>query len=762
MQYAVLLILFPLIGVIINGFFGRKLPEKVVGWLASLLIGASFVVALSLAVQLAGIPSDVATEPAHGGHADAMHEDVIHAESTHDAGAVAAEELSHDSHEPAATEVHGEVESHEAMVDAHGEAEAQDVHGGCEGCEVSHPSVNVRHSRWLEIPVFTWIHVGDLDLGFTILVDPLSVVMMLVVTGISFLIHIYSIGYMAGDPRFRLFFVYLNLFVFFMLILVSGNSFPVLFIGWEGVGLCSYLLIGFWWGDMSKATAGMKAFIVNRIGDFGMLVAMFLLFHHLGTLTFQGVFEGAAAKWGADIGAPAITAITLMLLMGATGKSAQIPLYVWLPDAMAGPTPVSALIHAATMVTAGVYMIARSSVLFALAPAGMTTVAVVGALTAIFAATIGIKQFDIKKVLAYSTVSQLGYMVMACGVGAFTAGIFHLMTHAFFKALLFLGSGAVIHTMHGALHHVHDHHTDPQDMRNMGGLKKYIPLTYWLFVVATLAIAGIPGFSGFFSKDKILEMAFMMGTAEGLNPGNFLPYALGLIAAVITAFYMFRLVYLTFHGDYKGPKGSAEGLHESPPVMTMPLVVLAFLAVVGGYVGLPRVLSHVNHFENWLYPVFAPANRILDVVAHQVHAIPPGQAFHAFPHPEPWLEWVLIGVSVVAALVGISIAFTMYIKKGLVGEPDEKQAGFGKVLWQKYYIDEVYDALVIRPLIGICRFSWRIIDAAIIDGGMVLGTAKAVHWVGGGLRRVQTGVVSNYALMLVAGVLLVLVLFMFR
>jgi len=653
MQYSIWLILFPLIGVIVNGLLAKKWPEKVVGWLGSLMIMASFAVAVTLTVQLAGM------DP---------------------------------------------------------------------------------HHRSVDAVFFHWMNIGHLNLDFAFHIDPLSAIMMLVVTGISSLIHIYSIGYMKGDSRFRVFFTYLNLFVFFMLILVMGNSYPVMFIGWEGVGLCSYLLIGFWWEDMEKAKAGMKAFVVNRIGDFGMLIAMFLMFTHLGTLTFNEVFPAAAQTWGHHIDATPVIIITLMLLLGAAGKSAQFPLYVWLPDAMAGPTPVSALIHAATMVTAGVYMIARSSMLYMLAPTSMTVVALVGAFTAIFAATIGIKQFDIKKVLAYSTVSQLGYMVMACGVASFSAGIFHLMTHAFFKALLFLAAGAVIHTMHGGLHKIHDHHTDPQDIRNMGGLRKKIPVTYTVFIIATLAIAGIPGFSGFFSKDEILASAFAHG--------NYLPYAMGLIAAVITAFYMFRLVYLTFFGEYKGPKGSEEGLHESPKVMTIPLMILAFFSIVGGYIGLPIVFGeHAHVLKAWLDPVFHPAF----------------EAVHYHPHhPSISLEWMLIGTSVVAALVGIFYARHLYITKGQIAKSDSEQTGFGKVLWKKYYVDEIYDAGVISPLIAFCKTIWQKFDDLIIDSGMVIGTAKTVRWIGGGLRKIQTGIVGNYAIMLTVGVIAVLAAFLLR
>ena len=653
MDYAVLIIIFPLLGLILNGFFGRKWSETAAGWLASLMIGCSFIIAVALTLELFSL------DP---------------------------------------------------------------------------------HDRHVNVEIFRWITVGNLKLDFAFLIDPLSSVMILVVTGISFLIHIYSIGYMHGDPRVRLFFVYMNLFVFFMLVLVLGNSYPVMFIGWEGVGLCSYLLIGFWWSDQAKAEAGMKAFIVNRIGDFGMLIAMFLMFYNLGTLTFEGVFSGAAAQWGNDIGAPTITAITLLLLMGAIGKSAQLPLHVWLPDAMAGPTPVSALIHAATMVTAGVYMIARSNLLFMLAPTSMTVVAVIGALTALFAATIGLKQFDIKKVLAYSTVSQLGYMVMACGVGAFTAGIFHLMTHAFFKALLFLGSGAVIHTMHGALHLVHDHHTDPQDIRNMGGLKKYIPLTYTTFVIACFAIAGIPGLSGFFSKDEILASAYASG--------NIFAYILGLGAAILTAFYMFRLVYLTFHGEYKGPSGSAVGLQESPGTMTTPLVILAILSIIGGYIGLPLVLGEkINIFHDWMHPVFAEGVSLAH--SHPQHLT------HA-------AEWILLAVSVVAAIFGLSIAWSMYIKRKIVAKPDAEQRGIELVLYRKYYVDELYSFSVVKPLIQLSRWAWKIIDDGLIDSVMVLGSAKSVRWIGGGLRQMQTGAVGSYALMIAAGVIVILVFYLVR
>ncbi|NTU60156.1 MAG: NADH-quinone oxidoreductase subunit L, partial [Deltaproteobacteria bacterium] len=419
-------------------------------------------------------------------------------------------------------------------------------------------------ARFYQLRVFEWISSGSASIDLGYLMDPLSCVMCLVVTGVGFLIHVYSIGYMHHDPGHNRFFTYLNLFCFAMLTLVLGSNYLVLFVGWEGVGLCSYLLIGFWFEDAAKAAAGMKAFIVNRIGDFGFLIGMFLIFQTFGTLDFRTVMAAAPLKLA--LGGTLVTAMTLSLFVGATGKSAQIPLYIWLPDAMAGPTPVSALIHAATMVTAGVYMIGRSNVLYSLAPATMATVATVGAVTALFAGTIGVAQNDIKKVLAYSTVSQLGYMFIAMGVGAYVAGIFHLMTHAFFKACLFLGSGSVIHAMH-----------EEQDIRNMGGLRKYIPYTHWTFLIATVAIAGIPPLAGFFSKDEILWKAW--------SGGFKIQWLLGFLGAGITAFYMFRLVFLTFYGKERIDPHVKEKVHESPFTMTVPLMVLAALSIVGGWLG---------------------------------------------------------------------------------------------------------------------------------------------------------------------------------
>lgn len=582
-------------------------------------------------------------------------------------------------------------------------------------------------SRRIEQYVFTWLKAGNFELPFALLMDPLSGVMMLVVTGISFLIHIYSIGYMAGDKSIHRYFAYLNLFVFFMLLLVMGNNYLILFIGWEGVGLCSYLLIGFWFEDKAKAIAGKKAFIVNRIGDFGFLIGMFLIYTVYGSLVFSDVFKSAAAMGAA----PVVTAITLLLFVGATGKSAQIPLYIWLPDAMAGPTPVSALIHAATMVTAGVYMVARSNILYALAPTSLAVVAIVGGATALVAATIGIAQNDIKKVLAYSTVSQLGYMFMALGAGAFAAGIFHLMTHAFFKALLFLGSGSVIHAMHHHYHHLHDHHSDPQDMRNMGGLRKRMPLTFISFFAATLAIAGIPGLSGFFSKDEILWKTFLSGRM-GL-------YVIAVATAGITAFYMFRLVFMTFFGKFRGGKDD-HTVHESPLVMTVPLMLLAILSVIGGYVGIPAVLGGGNNFEHFLEPVFAEGEHIL----------------HHAAHPAASVEMGLMILSVVVALTGIGISYLFYMKKTDIPKNFVKKfAGLHKVVYNKYYVDEFYRDFVIRPFMKLNEFLSSFFDAKVVDGS-VNGIAAAVKWTSGKIKYLQTGLVQFYLLLMTIGIVVIL------
>jgi NADH-quinone oxidoreductase subunit L len=563
----------------------------------------------------------------------------------------------------------------------------------------------------VEKVVYTWIASGSFKVSVAFLIDPLSLIMLLVVSGVSTLIHIYSIGYMHDDEGFYRYFAYLNLFVFAMLILVSANNFLLMFVGWEGVGLCSYLLIGFWYEKQSASDAGKKAFVVNRIGDFGFLLGIFMIFWTFGTINFSEVFP-LAAKY--PMGSGIITAITLALFLGATGKSAQLPLYTWLPDAMEGPTPVSALIHAATMVTAGVFMVARCSTLFVLAPVSLTVVAAVGALTAIFAATIGMTQFDIKRVLAYSTVSQLGYMFLACGVGAFVSGIFHLMTHAFFKALLFLGSGSVIHGMHGE-----------QDMRHMGHLKKYMPITYWTFFLATLAIAGIFPFAGFFSKDEILF--------HSLVSGHYVFWGIATVAAFITAFYMFRAVFMTFHGEARFDLHHVHP-HESPPLMTFPLMTLAVLSVVGGFVGFP-IIEGANKFKNFLSPAITP-------LVHEVHA-------------PVWFEITMMIFSMAVAAVGIFMAYKMYIKKPEM--PDEvvkKIPVVYDLVYHKYYVDEVYDATVVEPIKNGSVFLWHGVDENVIDGA-VNGSATTVGWLSSHLRKLETGFVQNYALAILVGVVLV-------
>ena len=600
---------------------------------------------------------------------------------------------------------------------------------------------------------FSWMPVGDLQINAALQLDQLSMVMVLVITGIGTLIHIFSVGYMREDPGYPRYFAYLNLFVFFMLVLVLGASYPVMFVGWEGVGLCSYLLIGFWFSDKANADAGKKAFIVNRIGDFGFLVAMFLMFTNFSSLDFAGVNAGALAL---PVGAALTTSICLFLFLGCAGKSAQIPLYVWLPDAMAGPTPVSALIHAATMVTAGVYLVARSANLFSHSPVASLVVALIGGVTAIFAATIGLKQWDIKKVLAYSTVSQLGYMFIGVGVGAYTAGIFHLVTHAFFKALLFLGSGSVIYAMHAAYHHTHNH-DDAQDMRNMGGLKKYMPITFWLMWIATLAIAGIPVFAGFFSKDEILGSAFAHAQGSLLAdaslfgiPGStilYVVYVFGVVAAFLTAVYMTRMMLYTFHGPNRTGDQEREHLHEAPWVMTGPLVVLGILSAFGGWLNLPELLhlGRTGILESWLEPVVGSSEKTL--------AGPAGEIAHAAN-----TEIALLGIAVVIAVAGIAFAYFRLKPERLVPKSQSPEAeGFDRVLENKYYVDEAYDAVVVNPTYQISRnILWRGIDAGLIDGLFVNGSAalaRAFGWVG---SRFQTGAVGTYAWVLVAGVLAVL------
>jgi NADH-quinone oxidoreductase subunit L len=591
-----------------------------------------------------------------------------------------------------------------------------------------HPTAPLVFRYW------EWIPAGDLQVAFALQLDQLSAVMILVVTGVGALIHVFSVGYMHEDAGYARYFAYLNLFVFFMLILVLGANFPAMFVGWEGVGLCSYLLIGFWFNERVNADAGKKAFVVNRIGDFGFLVAMFLIFTRFGSLDFETVFAKAPAALLP--GGAAVTAITLFLFLGCTGKSAQIPLYTWLPDAMQGPTPVSALIHAATMVTAGVYLVARCGVLFALSPLGSATVAGIGALTALFAATIALKQWDIKRVLAYSTISQLGYMFVGVGTGAYAAGLFHLTTHAFFKALLFLGSGSVIHAMHSAYHATHTH-DDAQDMRNMGGLARYMPWTATLMWIATLAIAGIPPLSGFFSKDAILGAAFAEAT---VRPLWYLFWTMGVAAALLTAFYMTRLMLYTFHGPNRTGEREREHLHEAPPVMTGPLVVLGLLTVLGGGLNVPELFGGNALLERWLEPVTSVAQRIRPVV----------EVAHA-------TEWTVVVGAVLVAALGIVGAFRLLKPEALVpARLAPPETGLARLLWKKWYVDELYDAIIVRPLMWLSReVLWRIVDSRLVDGLLVNGTAaasRAVGWLG---SRLQTGEVGVYVVLFVIGVLAV-------
>ncbi len=577
------------------------------------------------------------------------------------------------------------------------------------------------------IHLFDWISVGSLSIPFALQIDQLSLLMTLIVTGVGFLIHVYSIGYMHGDKGFWRFFTYLNLFITMMLFLVLGNNFLLMFLGWEGVGLCSFLLIGFWHdrkfevGGADKETsmttdAAKKAFVVNRIGDFGFLIGMFLIYTLFGTLTFTDVFSKAATL---QSGSSIMFWITLCLFIGATGKSAQIPLFVWLPDAMAGPTPVSALIHAATMVTSGIYMIARCSILFALAPETMNIVAIVGISTAVFAATIGLVQNDIKKVLAYSTVSQLGYMFLALGVGAFTAGIFHVMTHAFFKALLFLGSGAVIHAMH-----------EEQDIQKMGGLKKYLPITFITFLIGTIAISGIPPFAGFFSKDEILWKAY--------SQGNIVLWLLGAIGAALTAFYMFRLVSLTFENKSRFDSHHTHP-HEAPKTMTIPLIILAVLSIVGGFVGIPESLGGGNAIEKFLEPIFEKAEFRLPLHHEGSHT----------------MEYILMIVSVAIAVISI-----WYARKKYVGQEsilvEENKSGFRKLLWNKYYVDEIYNFLFVNSTFKFSEsFLWKIFDVKLVDG-IVNGTASLISMISGQLRKIQVGIAQSYATVFVVGIIVIL------
>jgi len=577
---------------------------------------------------------------------------------------------------------------------------------------------------------FTWIAAGTFRAGFDLQIDQLTVVMLLVVTGVGLLIHIYSTGYLAHEGGYYRFFSYLNLFMFFMLILVLAANYVLLFVGWEGVGLSSYLLIGFYFLKKSASDAGKKAFIVNRIGDFGFMLGMFLLFRTFHTLDFNALFNSVAQQnsatepWG-QFGT--FTVACLLLFMGACGKSAQLPLYVWLPDAMEGPTPVSALIHAATMVTAGVYVVARSHILFTHSETALVVVAIVGCATACFAATIGLVQTDIKRVLAYSTVSQLGYMFLACGVGAFSAGIFHLMTHAFFKALLFLAAGSVIHAMGGE-----------QDMRKMGGLSKHIKYTYMTMLTATLAIAGIPPLAGFFSKDSILLSAF---NKEGGHP----LYAFGLLTALLTSFYMFRLIFLTFYGKPRYDEHHVH-VHESPWSMLGPLVILAVLSIIGGWLAAPALWGGTDYFTNFLAPVFGSheaVEAISEAAAHQ-------------------LEIILAVVAVVAALLGFGVAYWLYSKP--TGKPEQIAKSMKPVyntLLNKYYVDELYAAVIVKPLMWVSRqIFWQAVDVTVIDG-TVNGVASTLTVIGDGVRHTQSGNTRSYAVWVVVGAIVIIAVVFF-
>ncbi|THU42030.1 NADH-quinone oxidoreductase subunit L [Niastella caeni] len=562
--------------------------------------------------------------------------------------------------------------------------------------------------------LFDFISFGSLSIPFAFQIDQLSSLFLLIITGVGFLIHVYSAAYMHEErnDHFGRYFCYLNLFVFSMLLLVLGANYVIMFIGWEGVGLCSYLLIGYWFKNTEYNNAAKKAFIMNRIGDLGFLIAIFWLIAKLGTVTYTtpegtGVFDVFNKLTRTDY-----IGITLLLFVGATGKSAQLPLYTWLPDAMAGPTPVSALIHAATMVTAGIYMIARSNILYTMAPETQSVVAAIGLATALFAATIAIKQNDIKKVLAYSTVSQLGYMFLGLGVGAYTGAVFHVMTHAFFKALLFLGAGSVIHAMH------HE-----QDIRNMGGLKKHLPVTHLTFLIGCIAIAGIPPFSGFFSKDEILAAAFAK---------DHLYYYLGVAGALMTAFYMFRLYATTFLGKFRGTEEQKHHLHESPAAMTIPLIVLAILSIAGGFIGMPEVFNMGEHkLEHFLAPIFEASASYKEV-----------------PHLDHETEYMLMGISVGVAVLAILVALFRYSKKPEVHEP----AGFGKVLADKWYIDELYQFIIVKPMQWFARFLNNIIEKNFIDW-LINGVGRTVNYTSRQVRLLQSGLVGNYVLLMVLSML---------
>ncbi len=566
---------------------------------------------------------------------------------------------------------------------------------------LQNPSLPVFHFSLL-----SWINIGELHIPLSLHIDRLSILMMLIITGVGSLIHLYSVGYMHEDEGYARFFSYLNLFIFFMLILVMAGNYLGMFIGWEGVGLCSYLLIGFWYDNQDYNDAAKKAFIMNRIGDLGFLLGIFFLLFIFNSLEFGDIQSALAIN--AKATPVIITTVCLLLFVGATGKSAQIPLFTWLPDAMAGPTPVSALIHAATMVTAGIYMIVRSNFLYSLSPIALQVVAIIGIATALVGATIGLKQTDIKKVLAYSTVSQLGLMFLALGVGAYSTALFHVMTHAFFKALLFLGSGSVIHAMHGE-----------QDIRNMGGLRKFMPITFATFLIGSLAISGVPPFAGFFSKDEILAKAF---------EANIVLWAMGMLTSVMTAFYMFRLLFVAFTGEFRGTEHQKQHLHESPLVITLPLIVLAILSIVGGWIGLPEFLGFKNMFHDYLSSV---------IVTHPEHSV--------LSHST---ELLLMLMAIVAAVVSIVAAYIIYVSKSTVPQSDAETKGVQKFLLKKWYWDELYDYLIVKPYRKIAQIFQDLVDEVLIDGIIVQGTAKMVSFAGGFVRMMQSGQVNYYLLLM--------------
>jgi NADH-quinone oxidoreductase subunit L len=556
------------------------------------------------------------------------------------------------------------------------------------------------------VNLFEWITINDLNVSFAFQIDQLSIIMLFVITGVGTLIHVYSMGYMGHDQGYGKFFAYLNLFLFSMLLLVMGSNYLIMFIGWEGVGLCSYLLIGFWNKNSSYGDAARKAFIMNRIGDLGFLIGIFLIIQKFGTLEYLDVFDQAKALQISD---PSIIAITFFLFIGAMGKSAQIPLFTWLPDAMAGPTPVSALIHAATMVTSGIYMIVRSNVLYTLAPATLEFVAWIGVATALLAASIGIFQNDIKKVLAYSTVSQLGYMFIGLGVMSYTSGFFHVITHAFFKALLFLAAGSVIHAM-----------SDEQDIRKMGGLFGKIKITAITFLIGTIAISGIPPFAGFFSKDEILAHVY---------EHNKIMWALALLGSLMTAFYMFRLFFLTFTGSFRGTEEQKDHLHESPSTMTLPLIVLAGLSIVGGFIGIPEIFHFKHALAEFLDPIYEGSRAVYPAFGEL--------------HIDHGTEIMLMGISVAIALVATAFAYFKYSNNKSIPVADEEMSGIPKLIYDKYYIDETYNSLFVKPLASLGKLFGNIIDPKGIDG-LVNSIGSAVNGLSALVRRAQTGKIGTY------------------